>query len=314
MRHLRHGVLAILAILLAACSGGASQPPASASASAPAAPSGTTSGGRSFLPQVVSSEVGVGANRLVVGLLDGAGTRPIGRPDLILALTFTGPNGEEVGPVEADFIWAIEDEVGLYAAPAEFPVAGPWEAEFKVTTPDARTEAVPFGFDVKDDTSVLRRGETAPPVDTPTADDVGGDLARVSTDDDPEPRFYERSIADVREAGEPFVLAFATPKFCATQSCGPAIDRLKPISRDYPDITFINVEPYQLEDQEGQLQPVLGPSGELQPVPAVEAYGLLSEPYLFVVGADGKIVAGFEAVFGEPELRTALDELTEAAR
>jgi hypothetical protein len=58
---------------------------------------------------------------------------------------------------------------------------------------------------------------------------------------------------------------------------------------------------------------VLDANGQLQPVEAVREYGLLTEPYIFLVDGEGTITASFEAVVGEAELRTALDELTGAA-
>ncbi len=310
LRHLAASAAAVL--LIAGCTAGSSAAPSASTSAAPSA-SVAPSGGPRALPRIVSSELGVGQNRVVAGLTDVSATRPEGGPDTTVKIAYTGPNGEEIRNSETEFVWAIENEVGVYVGAADFPVAGAWTAHFDVQHADALIEQLDFGFDVKEDTSVLRAGEPAPPSDTPTAADVGGDLARISTDDDPEPTFYERSVADARAAGEPFVLAFATPKFCVTQACGPTLDRLKPIAGDYPDVTFINVEPYQLEVRDGQLQPVTDANGLLQAVPSVRDYGLLTEPYIFLVDADGTITASFEAVVGEPELRTALDELTGAA-
>lgn len=260
----------------------------------------------SVLPVIVSSELGIGDNRIVVSLLDPATNQPVAAPDRALSVTFAGPDGATAGPVEGEFIWAIEDRVGVYAAHVAFPVAGQWRAEFRTSAPGAAAEVIPFEFDVKADTSVLRAGEAAPSVETPTADDVGGDVARLSTDEDPRPEFYETSVADALAAREPFVVAFATPKFCATAICGPTLDRLKPVADAHPDITFINLEPYQLELRDGQLQPVLDANQQLQAVPAVEAFGLLSEPYIFVIDGDGRIRAGFEAVFSDAEIERAL--------
>jgi hypothetical protein len=311
MRLHRLAATAAAIVLLAGCSAGSSGAP---SGSASAAPPSTAapSGGPRALPRIVSSELGVGQNRVVAGLTDASATRPAGGPDTTVKIAYTGPNGEEIRNAETEFVWAIENEVGVYTGQADFPVAGAWTAHFDIQHPDALIEQLDFGFDVKEDTSVVRPGEAAPSPDTPTAGDVGGDLTQLSTDDDPEPAFYERSVADVRAAGEPFVLAFATPKFCATQACGPTLDRLKPVAADYPTVTFINVEPYQLQLQEGQLQPVLDANGLLQAVPSVREFGLLTEPYIFLVAGDGTITASFEAVVGEPELRNALDELTGA--
>jgi hypothetical protein len=255
---------------------------------------------------VVSSEFGVGDNRGVFSFIDPATNVQVADPDRTLEIEFNGPNGEQLGPTDARYIWAIEDERAVYAADVEFPVAGAWTAIFHTAAPGAPAETIRFEFDVKEDTSVLRVGEQAPSVDTPTVEDVRGDLARLSTDAEPVAAFYQTSVAEALAAGEPFVLAFATPKFCATQQCGPTLDRLKPIAESHPDVTFINVEPYQLEAVDGQLQPVLDSGGQLQAVPAVREFGLLSEPYIFVVDAEGTILASFEAVFDDEEIEGAL--------
>ena len=64
--------------------------------------------------------------------------------------------------------------------------------------------------------TVVAVGDPAPPSDTPTLADVGGDVTKISTDDEPVEAFYETSIADALAAEEPFVVVFATPKFCTT--------------------------------------------------------------------------------------------------
>ena len=98
-----------------------------------------------------------------------------------------------------------------------------------------------------------RRRRTRRPWPTSTATS-----SRISTDDEPvdgvlrdvgrrrarRGRAVRRSPSRRRSSAPP------------TQ-CGPTLDRLKPIAAAHPDVTFINVEPYQLEDVDGQLQPVL---------------------------------------------------------
>ena len=91
--------------------------------------------------------------------------------------------------------------------------------------------------------------------------------------------------------------------------CGPTLDHFKPIAAAHPEITFINVEPYKLSDDQGQLQPVLDANNNLQTVPASDDYGLLSEPYVFVVGGDGIVKASFELIFTPDEIDKALADL-----
>ena len=124
-------------------------------------------------------------------------------------------------------------------------------ASFTTAAPGSPEQTIPFSFDVKEDASVVWPGEKAPSVDTPTLADVGGDVAKISSDEDPVEAFYETSVADALAANKPFVLVFATPKFCQTKTCGPTLEKIKTVAAAHPDMTFINVEPYLLEDVDG---------------------------------------------------------------
>ena len=298
----RAGLLAAALLLVAACG------PATASQSA--ASQVPSVANTSAIPRIISSELTTGPNRIVFSFLDGSGTKPIGAPDRTASVQFRGPNGESIAAPNGEFMWAIEGVSGVYVTHADFPVAGPWTAVFSTSAPGAPEESVPFSFDVKEDASAIEPGEAAPSVDTPTLADVGGDVSKVSTDETPVPAFYETSVADALAAHEPFVLVFATPKFCQTQTCGPTLEKVKSVAAAHPDVTFINVEPYQLELVEGQLQPLLSDAGLLQAAPATEAYGLLSEPFVFVVGGDGIVKASFELIFTPGEIDQALTGLS----
>jgi hypothetical protein len=286
----------LLGALVAACS-------SNGSAASPG-----TSAGRTVIPVPVSSELAVGENRFVFSFLEASGNRPAATPDRTASVAFGGPHGESVDADPATFVWAIEDQRGVYVTHVTFPSAGAWQARFTTSAPGAPSETIRFDIDVRADRAVLGIGEQAPSVDTPTAADVDGDLTLLSTDPDPDPAFYQTSVADALAAGKPFVLVFATPKFCRTAQCGPTLDRLKPVAAAHPNVTFINVEPYELELTDGQLQPVIT-NNDLTPVPAVAAFGLISEPYVFVVDASGRISASFEAIFSDAEIDAALAAL-----
>ena len=224
-------------------------------------------------------------------------------------MRFTGPAGQTIPDSTGTFIWAIENVSGIYVSTVDFPAAGDWVAHFTTAAAGRPAEPVDFQFQVLDKKHVIVPGDKAPSVDTPTLASVGGDVSKISSDPKPDKAFYETSVAAALTAHKPFVLVFATPKFCQTQTCGPTLDKVKPIAAAHPDVTFINVEPYKLEDDQGQLQPVLDANGQLQTVPATDAYGLLSEPYVFVVGGDGIVKASFELIFTPDEIEQALADL-----
>ncbi|MEZ0241444.1 MAG: TlpA family protein disulfide reductase [Chloroflexota bacterium] len=261
------------------------------------------------IPILVNSERVCGTNRLVFGLLDSA-NRPIATPDRSARIAFYDLGydaAKAVVTVDGTFVWAIEGSRGVYVASVDLTEAGLWGAEFTTAAPGGASETVRITFDVQPTGITKRVGDKAPASKTPTLADVGGDLARISSDATPEPAFYQASVDTAIADGKPFLLAFATPKFCITGQCGPTLDRVKPLVKDYPTVTFINVEPYELAMTNGQLQPVLDAQGRLKPVAAVDDWGLLTEPYIFVVDQTGTITASFEGIVGEDELRAALD-------
>ena len=305
-------MLTVLALVLTACQAGPSGPTSPGPSSAPGSPGGgSPAAGPNIYPLLINSEIVAGPNRFVFSLTDRE-NRLIAAPDVSVSLEYfdvaTDPD-KVAFTGEARFLWAIEGESGLYVTSADFPSAGRWGTRFTATFPDGRTEQVRADYDVAEAGRSIALGSEAPPVDTPTLDDVGGDVAALSTDDEALLRLYDTSIEDALAAGEPFVVAFATPAFCETRMCGPALDTFKAVANERQDVTFINVEPYRMKVVDGSLQPELDAQGQLQTAPWTDAWGLPSEPYTFVIAADGTVAAKFEGVFGEDELRSALDSL-----
>lgn len=303
---MRHVAILLLLLVIAGCGG----------SSGSRAPGGTpitpnASGGPEILPLLVSSELVKGPNRFVFSLTDRE-NRLIAAPDVKVRVLFYDVDAAPETVVfesDARFLWAIEGESGLYVVGVDYPGPGRWATRFNATLPDGRAKTVRLEYDVRETGSTPALGAAVPSVDTPTLADVAGDVKRVSTDQAPDIRFYETSIADAVAAGEPFVVTFATPAFCETAICGPTLETVKQVAADYPDTTFINVEPYKMTFASGSLQPELDPSGQLQSAEWTDAWGLLTEPYTFVIAADGTVAAKFEGILGAEELRSALDAL-----
>ena len=276
----------------------------------PATPAPSAAAGPTVIPVIIGDQV-KGPYRFVFSFLDAATNLPAAAPDRKVSVAFLAPGASgDVQANPATFMWTIDDEVGQYYLNTEFPQAGEWKAAFVTAKGDEPSETTQVSFEVHEDLPLINVGEAAPPSDTPTAADVGGDLTKLSTDTEPDPRFYEISVADALAAHRPFVLVFATPAFCKSRTCGPALDRVKAGSKDAPDdVALINVEPYQLAYTEGRLQPVLDANGQLQPVPSVSEWGLSSEPWVFTVGSDGIVKRSFNGMPSDQELKDAIAEI-----
>ena len=301
-------VLVPALLLLAGCGSAGSSPSPTMDRVVVPAPS---DGGPSLLPILASSELAAGPNRFLFSLTDRESNLLAGPGVAVHLLFYDDDVDKDAVAFEADsrFLWAVEGVSGLYAANVEFPSDGRWGTRFEATFPDGSTQSVRADYDVLAEPQTPAIGEQAPSVDTPTAADVGGDLAQLSTDDDPEPRFYETSIADALAAGEPFVVAFATPAFCQSATCGPTLETVKAVAEDHPEVVFINVEPYVMAFNDGSLQPVLDADGRLQAAPWTEAWDLLTEPFVAVVDATGAVRAKFEGALAPDELQSAIEAL-----
>jgi hypothetical protein len=144
---------------------------------------------------------------------------------------------------------------------------------------------------------VPRVGQKAPKIHTPTAADVGGDLAKITTRVPPD----TQNRVDYAEAlgREPIFLLFATPQFCQSRVCGPVVDAAEQVKQQYGDkAAFIHMEIYNDND----------PSKGVRP--QVRAFHLPSEPWLFAIDRQGVIQAEIEGAFGVDRLTKVVEEVT----
>ena len=74
-----------------------------------------------ILPIPITSAFRVGENRIVFGLLDSTGQKPVAAPDRTLRSRYHGPNGETIAPAPPTFIWAIEGEQRRLRRPRDLP-------------------------------------------------------------------------------------------------------------------------------------------------------------------------------------------------
>ncbi|MGH2406891.1 MAG: hypothetical protein ACRDF7_02270 [Candidatus Limnocylindrales bacterium] len=306
-------LLVVLLIVVAGCAGSPAPttPAATATTSGyPGWPAGPDPQAQ-MVPLLISSELVPGPNRFLFSLAD-LHNALIAAPDLTTQLRFFDLAADPATPAAqatGTFIWTVPDTVGLYHAMVTFGRAGPWGVEIgasKSGLPDRTARVV---FDVRATGSTPALGSKVPVADTPTATTSAG-IAAISTDSQPDPDFYRQSVNGALAAHRPFVLIFATPLFCTSRACGPTLDTVKSVAEPYKaQMDFIHVEPYKLRQTETGLQPDLAADGSFQVVPAASAWNIPTEPWIFLVRADGTLLAKFEGAVGADELRLALDAL-----
>ncbi len=312
-------LLVVLALLGAGCtaaSGGSASPQAASSpanaagacdlASLPGWPAPGHVATSGVIPVVASSQRVVGKDRIVWTIVNDQ-NQPIAAPGVTLEVAFYDLCRSATAPTETatgTFAWGIQGVRGFYITNPTFTRAGTWGAAVLVKDAAGAQSVARVMFDVSDKGTTPAIGDPAPSVKTPTLADVGGDVRKISSDPNPDPAFYQLSIDQALASKTPFVLALATPAFCKSAECGPTLDHLKQIVAQHP-IAVINVEPYVLQYANGRLQPVLK-DGDFIPVETTLRYGIPSEPWIFVVDGNGKVVGSFEAVVADDEVAAAI--------
>jgi hypothetical protein len=139
-------------------------------------------------------------------------------------------------------------------------------------------------------------GSRAPDSRTPTIASAHGRLRLLTTRVPPDRALLRYSVAASLAAHVPFVLTFATPEFCTSRTCGPVVDVVDQVRRRFArsGIRFIHVEVYR------DNKPALGYNRWMR------QWNLLTEPWTFVVGRDGRIKAKFEGPLSAGELTAAV--------
>jgi hypothetical protein len=151
-------------------------------------------------------------------------------------------------------------------------------------------------LEVDNSSSAPAVGSKAYPSHTPTLQSTAGNVDALTTRDPPDLELLRHSVADSLAAHKPFVLTFATPKFCTSRTCGPVVDVVDAVRKRFggTDIRFIHVEVFEGNN------PALGPNRWFQ------EWRLAHEPWTFLVGRDGRIKERFAGSFSIAELTAAV--------
>jgi hypothetical protein len=231
----------------------------------------------------VASEIVVGPNRFAVGLIDPVKGMIHDASVHFIYFDLTDPS-KPVVESDADAM-RYQTPDGLttyYAQERNFDRAGDWGIEIQARLADGSLNDKRIGLRVLANSTTLKIGAQAPALKTRTAADVGNDLKQLSSAATPNPAFYRTSLVQAIASGKPTVLLFATPAFCQTRMCGPTYDVISALQNKTGDAAnFIHVEVYS-----GLPNPA---SNGFQLDVAMKAFGLTTEPWVFLIDKGGVI-------------------------
>jgi len=273
------------AVVLTACGSGSPKSPGS----------GAAAGGEGLNLLVVTPEAKTGKPTRLAFVLQDDAKEFIAPKSVTLQFgpapdRFTSPKVE--GRIFAD----------ASPAPAYFTVEAelaPKGTVWAQATVDGKQATAPIM--IVDAVPGLGAGQPMPKVRTPSPGDSAG-LEQVCTRSEPCP-WHDVSLDQALGQGRPLAVLVATPAFCQTATCGPMLDVLLKAAPAFADrVGFVHLEVYAARPT--------GPEVSKTPLaPAVKAFGLASEPNLFLIAADGTVRERIDGLFGTSEATEALRRL-----
>lgn len=221
--------------------------------------------------------------------------------------TFLPIPGEEGEPVpERPTAEPGETARGVYVVEEmAFDRPGFYEVEVTADLGDGDVRRGTGAFEVLPEPLIPLPGEPAPRTENLTLDDRDAPPAaidsRAATGGIPDEELHRTTIAEAIGRGRPALVVFATPVYCVSRFCGPVTDMIQELAADYGDrAEFIHVEIWR-DFQENVVNRAAADW--------LLREGNLQEPWVFLIGADGRIAARWDNVATRQEIEPLLRAL-----
>lgn len=152
-------------------------------------------------------------------------------------------------------------------------------------------------------------GDAAPHTEHPVVGTAGVDPRSIDSRAGPDvavpdPELHTTTIAAALDAGRPLMVVVSTPTYCQSRFCGPITDSVSALAKRHGDVMdFVHLEMWK-DFEKGELNEAA--AAWVFPPGTDDA----REPWVFVVGSDGRITHRFDNVASDAELAQAVAELT----
>jgi hypothetical protein len=243
--------------------------------------------------QPQNSTLLVGVNRISIALLDGQ-SNPVkaGR----VSVTILDPHGQSIGVRPLQDIAAVYGNIPVYVGISAFPSAGQYE--YLVSGTSASGAAINGHAFVTVATSgpEVAVGAHVPALHQAVLTDPGVTLSMVDSGVPPDV-WHDQTIAGALAAHKPMVLFFGQPGYCPSKTCGPTVSILHQLCTQYcSQFSFQHIE----TDFPASVAQVFNN-------PAFRAFGLQTDPWVYLVNSSGIVADRFEGPITLDELQSAAE-------
>jgi hypothetical protein len=196
---------------------------------------------------------------------------------------------------------------GVYEAEeVVFDQPGLWRATITAEIDGVRRQMT-ASFTVAEESAIPAPGDTAPRTENLTIEskvrkgaidsraDGGGGI--------PDPELHRWTVADAIDEGRPALVLIGTPAYCTSRLCGPEVDELQRLADAYPErAVFIHIEVWKNYNA----QPQIINEGAAEWLLRDDN---MTEPWLYLIGADGIVIDRWGSLFDSTEVEAALEAL-----
>lgn len=278
--------------------------------------------------EVASSDLAIGApQHFELGIFssDGQGVQLLSFGQMSLGFSFLGdgsgdpqPGPQAIGTYVGAFgtpqtgpAPAFTDPNvarGVYQADVTFDHAGTWQVDATVAIPGAGDQMLSANFTVSEQHALPAPGDRAQPTENLTVHSTGVPTSAIDSRaldgaPVPDPDLHQATIAEALSEHRPILAIFATPAFCVSIMCGPETDGVEDLAKRFADrAVFIHVEIWR------NFQKTIVNKAAADWACCNET-GDLTEPWLFLIGADGMIVDRWGPLFDPAAVAKELRQL-----
>ncbi|MGZ4205222.1 MAG: TlpA family protein disulfide reductase [Actinomycetota bacterium] len=213
----------------------------------------------------------------------------------------TDQNTPAMGPYTATFHDDGLGERGFFETPITMPSDGTWLALAEVTRSGSSTPEIGLAqFQVGRQTAMPIAGDKAIVVPSPTYSDHRG-VNPICTAK-PVCSMHAISLDAALKNGKPTLLIIATPQFCQSALCGPEVDVVQAVSKEFTGkVNFVHVEVYRDDKATTIQQQILSP--------AAQQWRLEQEPAIYYIDTAGVIKSRTIGPADKADVRSALGTL-----
>jgi hypothetical protein len=196
------------------------------------------------------------------------------------------------------------DARGVYGAEVTFDRAGVWQATIEAAIEGAGAQRLTAAFEVATDPAYPAPGDRAPRSRNLTATSPGVPITAVDSaavnGELPDPELHDWTVARAIAEHRPILLIVATPAFCQSRFCGPETDAVASLADRFGDrAVFIHIEVWKE-------YPTVMNQGAAD---WIFRDGDATEPWTFLIGANGRVVDRWMPLFDVDQVAAALQQL-----